>query len=179
MPELRIHIKNNLFACVLKGEFHLLLCKGGLSNLMTLLSPIPRLPGKQGANGPYVLRQKIDVCRTEVARLNSNIGDEMCFLALRRQIGLTDTICRQFHFWTMFECRRAGSRKILLLRERLWNRFNRKLALSAATQEVIQGLFAVCQRVVDCGQLITRPGQFCFDTQSVGFQSSLLVEATV
>src|SRR5438132_13914729 len=104
MPKLRSHIKKNLLTCLLKGESRLLLYKGGLSNLVALLSPIPRLPGKQGANGAYVLRQKIDVCRTEVARLNSDIRDVMCFLALGRQIGLADTICRQFHIRTMFEC---------------------------------------------------------------------------
>src|SRR6266404_5387724 len=151
MPKLRIHIKKNLFACVLKGESRLLLYEGGLSNLMTLLSPIPRLPGKQGAHGAYVLRQKIDVCRTEVARLNSDIRDVMCFLALGRKLSLTNTICPQFHLWTMFECRRPGGRKILLLRERRWNGFYRKLRLHASTQEMIQGLLAVRQRVFDRG----------------------------
>src|SRR5438552_11502900 len=121
MPKLRIHIKKNLLTCLLKGESRLLLYKGGLSNLMTLLSPIPRLPCKQGAHGAYVLRQKIDVCRTEVARLNSDIRDVMCFLAFGGQIGLTDTICRQFPFRTMFECSRPGGRKVLLLRERRRN----------------------------------------------------------
>src|SRR5229473_8206583 len=158
LPKFRIHIKKNLFTCVLKGEFRLLLCKGGLSNLMTLLSPIPRLPGKQGANGAYVLRQKIDVCRTEVTRLNSDIRDVVCFLALGGQIGLTDTICRQLHFRTMFEGSTPGGRNILLLRERRWNGFYRKLRLHAAPQEVIQGIFAVCQCVFDRGQLITRLG---------------------
>src|SRR5229473_6499372 len=158
MPELRIHIKKNLFTCVLKGEFLLLLCKSGLSNLMTLLSPIPRLPGKQGANGAYVLGQEIDIRCTEVARLDGNIRDVMCFFALGGQIGLTDTTCRQFHFRTMFECSRPGGRNILLLRERRWNEFYRKLRLHAATQEVIQGISAVCQCVFDRGQLITRLG---------------------
>src|SRR5882762_3134837 len=133
LPKLRIHIKKNLFTCVLKGEFRLLLCKGGLPNLMAPLSPIPRLPGKQGANGAYVLRQKIDIGRTEVAGLNGDIRDVMCFLTLGRKLSLPDTICRQFHFWTMFECSRSGRRKILLLGERRWNGFDRKLRLHAAT----------------------------------------------
>src|SRR5882757_2763063 len=158
MPKLRIHIKKNLFACVLKGESRLLLRKSRLSNLVALLSPIPRLPGKQGANGAYVLRQKVDICRTEVARLNSDIRNVMCLLAPGRKLSLTDTICGQFYFWTMFECSRSGRRQIILLGERCWHGFHRKLRLHAATQEVIKGLFAICKRVFDHGQLIGRLG---------------------
>src|SRR5207302_7564930 len=113
--------KQKPFVGVLRLEFLLPFFKSCLSNLVALLSPIPRLPGKQGANGAYVLRQKSDVCRTEVARLNSDIRDVMRLLALGRKLSLTDTICRQFHFWTMFECSRPGGRNILLPRERRWN----------------------------------------------------------
>src|SRR5882672_7620342 len=123
---------------------------------MALLSPIPWLPGQQGADGAYVLRQKIDICWSDVACLNGDIRDVMRLLTLCRQFSLTHAICRQFHFWTMFESSRSRRRKILLLRERRWNGFDRKLRLHAATQEVIQGLFAVCQRVFDRGQQISR-----------------------
>src|SRR5260370_4022666 len=69
MPKIRIHLKENLFTCVFGGESRLLLCQGGSPDLMALLSPIPWLPGKQGADGAYGLRQENGVCRAEVAWL--------------------------------------------------------------------------------------------------------------
>src|SRR6267142_6884222 len=133
MSKLRIHLKENLFACVFDGESRLLLCKGSLSNLMALLSPIPWLPCEQGTNSAYVLRQKIDICRTEVAGLDGNIRDVMCPLALGRQLSLTHSIRRQLQIRTMFERSRSGCQKVLLFGERRGNGFHRKFRLYAAT----------------------------------------------
>src|SRR5260370_28625679 len=57
MPEVRIHLEKNLFTCVFSRESRLFLCKGSLSNLMSILSPIPWMPGKQGVHLTYGLRE--------------------------------------------------------------------------------------------------------------------------
>src|SRR5713226_8620592 len=111
MSKVRIHINKNLFTCVFYRECRLLLCQGSLSNLMALFSPIPWLPSKQGANGANVLRQKIDICRTDVACLDGNIRDVMRLLGPGRKLSLAHTIRRQLHFWTMFERSCSGCGK--------------------------------------------------------------------
>src|SRR5216684_4400030 len=131
-PKIRIHAKKNLFPCVFDGESRLFLRKGSLPNLMAFLTPIPRLPGEQCANGTYVLRQKIDICRTEVACLDGDIRNVMRLLAFGRQISLAHTICREFYFGTMFDRSGPGSRKVLLFRECRGNGLHRKLRLHAA-----------------------------------------------
>ena len=50
MSKIGIDLKNNLFTCIFGGEPRLLLREGRLSHFVALLPPIPRLPGKQGAN---------------------------------------------------------------------------------------------------------------------------------
>src|ERR1700719_152363 len=132
MPELRIHIQKNLFTCVLKGEFLLLLCKGGLSNLMTLLSPIPRLPGKQRANETYVLWEEIDIYWSGIACLDGDIGDVMRLLALDLHLSLMLAIVRNLHFRTVCQRSRPSCGKDNLFGESRGNRFDRKLCLDPA-----------------------------------------------
>src|SRR5258706_2307674 len=131
--EVRIHLEKNLLARISEGESGLLLCNGGLLNPAALRSPIPRLPREQGADGRHVLRQKIDVPRAQVARLDGDIGDVMRLLAPGRQLGLTHAICSQLHFRAMFERGRAGSSKVFLFEQWSGNVFYRKLRLHAAS----------------------------------------------
>src|ERR1700730_14710693 len=133
MSKTRIDFDKNLFAGVFEGQSCLLLCKGSLANLMALLPPIPGLPCKQGANRAYVLRQKINICGTEIACLDGHIRDVVRLLALSRQVSLTYAICREFHFWTTFERSRSGCRKVLLFGERRGNGFHRKFRLHPAS----------------------------------------------
>src|SRR5260370_33088536 len=114
MPKVRIHTNKILFTVVFYGDSRLLFHKRSLSNLMALLSPIPWLPGKQGANRAYVLRQKIDICRTDVAGLDGDIRDVMRLFVPGRELSLAHAICRQCHFCTMFDRDRPGCRKVLL-----------------------------------------------------------------
>src|SRR5205807_9805534 len=91
-PEVRIHVQKNLFTCVFDGKSCLLLCEGSFSNLVALLPPVQRLPSKQGANGAYVLWQKIDICRSDEACLDGDVRDVMRLLALGRQLSLAHAI---------------------------------------------------------------------------------------
>src|SRR5256886_8654968 len=133
MPKVGIHVEKNLLTCVFDGESRLLLRKGSLLNLMALLSPIPWLPSNQCADGAYVLREKIDICRTEVAGLDGDIWDVMRLFALGCQFSLSHSICREFQLRTMFEGSRSGCRKVLSFGERRGNGFHRKLRLYAAS----------------------------------------------
>src|SRR5260370_40399503 len=81
LPKVGIHLKKDLFTCVFGGESRLLLGKGSLPDLMTLLSPIPRLRGKQRAKSADILRPKFNVGRGQVACLDSDIRDVMRLLA--------------------------------------------------------------------------------------------------
>src|SRR5882724_3312773 len=103
----------------------------------------------------------------------------MRLLAPGRQLSLAHTICRQFHFWTMFDRSCPGCRKVFLFWECCGNGLYRELRLHVASQKMIEGLFAVGKCIFNRSQLIDRLGYFCLGTQSVSSESSLLAEAPI
>ena len=74
LAELRVHLEEDLVARVLFGEHRLIFRDGLLGHVVTLLAPIPRLPGEENSNSTDILRQEVDSRGSEIVGLDRDVG---------------------------------------------------------------------------------------------------------
>src|SRR6266702_8391268 len=149
LSELRIYIQENLIARISLAERRLAFRHALRGDIVALLVPVPRLPGKERSYGDDILREKGNARRSQVVSLNRDVGQVSSLLNLGLQTRLFLLDGGHLDLWTLCERTLPSCIQIHLFWQSDGHRLDRKLDQKISAQQPIQRLLPVRESVFD------------------------------